>query len=243
MTIYRQQTFAGIDVVALDRHGGVSTGKFDSLNLAPYVGDERDRVLRNIEIAGSSVGAINIAYLRAEHGNTVHVVNDIVGLIELSPGDAAVTNQSEIALLALSADCVSGAIIDPVNRVIGVFHAGWKGVLARVAISTWETMQSLGATAQTSRAVLGPAICGSCYEVPADRVDEFREAEPGCIVDARHIDIGAGIRAQLERLQLPVEKMPGCTFEDQNLFSFRRANGEPTGRGGLIVCMQPELQA
>lgn len=237
MTTFSHRHFDGIKIVALNRHGGVSSGAFTSLNLAPYVGDDSSNSVRNIEIAGKTVNAKNIAYLRAEHGNTVHVVETGAGIFELPSGDGAVTRNPDIALLALSADCVAAAIVDPVHRVIGVFHAGWKGVLAQVARTTWEHMHELGAQTASSHAVLGPSICGRCYEVDAQRVDEFRIAQPECIVDGRHLDISKGIQSQLSTLGISVDVLAGCTFEDENLFSYRAAAGEPTGRGGLIVSM------
>ena len=238
MTVYSHRRFGDIDVVALDRHGGVSSGDFESLNLAAYVGDNADNVHSNIGLVAEVVDSKNVAVLRAEHGNVVHHVSGINGIHELPPGDGAVTQIADTSLLALSADCVAGAIVNPVNHVIGVFHAGWKGVLARVVDETWQQMTQLGAHQNAAHAVLGPSICGTCYEVDTERVDMFRGNQPECVVDDRHLDIGAGIRAQLNSLGIQTEVIAGCTCEDENLFSYRRANGKPTGRGGLIVSMR-----
>lgn len=243
MTSQGHYHFDGIDVIALDRSGGVSTGDFSSLNLARYVGDDPEDVLANLAIATQLVQTSNGAVLRADHGNTVHVVGPTNGIIELPVGDAAVTKEIGVALVALAADCVAGAIVDPVQRVVGVFHAGWKGVLAQVVQQTWKHMRELGASSANARAVLGPSICGSCYEVQADRVDEFREARPECVVDDRHLDVAAGIRAQLDELGIAHNTVSGCTYEDDALFSYRRAQGQPTGRGGVIVCMQERVNS
>lgn len=240
MTNYSHRTIGGVEIVALDRHGGASSGAFESLNLAAYVGDDEHNVVRNIATAGRFVHTNNVAVLRAEHGNVVHEVSAIQGIQELPVGDAAVTTETNVALLALAADCVAGAIVDPVHHVIGVFHAGWKGVLAQVVDATWDHLRERGAQRETAHAVLGPSICGNCYEVDAKRVDAFRHTQPECVVDDRHLDIGAGIRAQLQALGIVTDVIPGCTNEDQNLFSYRRAGGTPTGRGGLIVSMRSQ---
>lgn len=238
MTNYSHRTIGGVEIVALNRHGGASTGAFDSLNLAAYVGDDPANVTANIQIAARQVQTKNVAVLRADHGNVVHTIGDISGVHELPVGDGAVTTQPGVALLALAADCVAGAIVDPIHRVIGIFHAGWKGVLSHVVDATWQKMCDQGAQRASAHAVLGPSICGKCYEVEASRVNQFRDVQPECVVDDRHLDVSAGIRAQLVSLGIPTEVIPGCTFEDDRLFSYRRAHGEPTGRGGLIVCMQ-----
>lgn len=239
--MYGHHAFDGIDVVALDRLGGVSEGSFASLNLASYVGDDSAHVQTNIQRAAALVHTSNVAVLRAEHGNTVNPVGVIQGVHELELGDAAVTSQRGVALLALAADCVAGAIVDSTNDVIAVFHAGWKGVLAQVVDSTWMHMQQLGALKETAHAVLSPSICGNCYEVEASRVDQFRDTAPECVVDERHLDVAAGIRSQLTSLGIQHSTIPGCTYEDDTLFSYRRAHGAPTGRGGLIVCMQESV--
>lgn len=243
VTNYNHRTISGIEVVALDRHGGISEGNFSTLNLGGHVGDNPAAVNHNIQVAAQLVLTNNVAVLHAEHGNVVHRVSKISGIRQLPLGDGAVTNEPGVALLALAADCVAGCIVDPLNKVIGVFHAGWKGVLAQVVSATWSEMKKLGATNKTAQAFLGPAICANCYEVPTDRVELFRSTQPQCAVDDHHLDINAGIRAQLSALGIYSETFAGCTYESDNLFSYRRANGQPTGRGGLIVCMPQSAKA
>ncbi len=224
----------GIHAVALNRTGGSSQSPFDSLNLASYVGDDSAHVAANLEIAKGLVSAKSISVMNAEHGNTIHVVTE-PGIAPL--GDGLVTKKPDLALVALAADCVPFGLIDPVNRVIAVGHAGWRGVLANVMQSLLDEFVAVGAELNHTQAVIGPAICAKCYEVPEERVEQFREIRPAAISSPRNLDLTLGVISVLADQVAQVHELTGCTRENSELFSYRRAAGEPTGRGGLVLAM------
>lgn len=229
--IFDQVGFGSVKVIALSRNGGLSNAPFNSLNLADYVGDESAAVRANLALVTELAGASGIAVMSATHGNKVNVVSSL----GLAPsGDGLVTQESNLALLALSADCVGFALTDSVSGVIAVGHAGWRGVLANVMQSVVDTFVLSGGKLAQTKAVIGPAICGSCYEVPSDRVSQFSEY-PAAIFDETHLDLRAGVRNVLAKQIDAIYEFPGCTQESENLFSYRKASGQPTGRGGLLV--------
>jgi YfiH family protein len=232
--IYDKVRVGDIEVIALSREGGVSVGDFNSLNVANYVGDDKNSVARNIAIAGELVNTPNVSVMQGRHGNVVHYVRES-GYAK--PGDGLVTDKPELALLALAADCVPFALVDPDSRVVAVGHAGWKGVAVNVMKSLVDEFVARGGDPKVSSAVIGPSICGPCYEVPAGRVLELEKISPESILDERHIEVSAGVKAELERLSFKVQLISGCTLEDPRLFSYRRAAGAPTGRGGIIVAI------
>lgn len=229
--IFDQTSFDSVKVIALSRNGGLSNAPFNSLNLADYVGDESQAVRANLALVTELAGASGIAVMSATHGNKVNVVSSL----GLAPsGDGLVTRESNLALLALTADCVGFALTDSVSGVIAVGHAGWRGVLANVMQSVVDTFVLSGGKLAQTKAVIGPAICGSCYEVPRDRVSEFSE-HPTAIFDETHLDLRAGVRSVLAKQIDAIYEFPGCTQESEDLFSYRKASGQPTGRGGLLV--------
>jgi polyphenol oxidase len=229
--IFDQVSFGSVKVIALSRNGGLSNAPFSSLNLADYVGDESAAVRANLALVTELAGASGIAVMSATHGNKVNVVSSL----GLAPsGDGLVTREGNLALLALSADCVGFALTDSVSGVIAVGHAGWRGVLANVMQSVVDTFVLSGGKLAQTKAVIGPAICGSCYEVPSDRVSQFSE-HPAAIFDETHLDLRAGVRSVLAKQIDSIYEFPGCTQESENLFSYRKASGQPTGRGGLLV--------
>jgi YfiH family protein len=232
--VFGRVSIEGIQAIALSRNGGTSLAPFDSLNLASYVGDSAENVSANLAIAKGLVSASEISVMNAEHGNTVHIVSE-PGVAQ--PGDGLITMQTDLALVALAADCVPFGLVDPVNGVIAVGHAGWRGVLANVMQALLDEFVSTGAQLKHTQAVIGPAICAKCYEVPAERVEQFRVVRPDAIASSRNLDLIAGVKSVLATQVTKIHEISGCTLESSDLFSYRRAAGEPTGRGGLVIAI------
>lgn len=230
--VFDQITFADVKVIAFSRLGGLSEAPYDSLNLADYVGDEPDAVLGNLALVSQLAGASGVSVMSATHGNKVNVVT---AAGTAPSGDGLVTKETDLALLALAADCVGFALADPVAGVIAVGHAGWRGVLSNVMQEVVQAFVLSGGKLSQTRAVIGPAICASCYEVPSDRVAQFLEQCPAAVADETHLDLRAGVHASLAKHIELLSDLPGCTQESENLFSYRKANGQPTGRGGLLI--------
>ena len=232
--VFGRVSIEGIQVVALSRRGGTSLAPFDSLNLASYVGDSAENVSANLVLAKGLVSASEISVMNAEHGNTVHVVS---GPGVAKSGDGLITKQSDLALVALAADCVPFGLVDPVNGVIAVGHAGWRGVLANVMQALLDEFISTGAQLKHTQAIIGPAICANCYEVPAERVEQFRDVRPEAISSPRNLDLTSGVKSVLATQVTKIHEISGCTLESSDLFSYRRAAGKPTGRGGLVIAI------
>jgi YfiH family protein len=232
--VFGRVSIEGIQVIALSRSGGASKQPFDSLNVASYVGDDEDSVSENIEVVRQLVKANRVSIMNAEHGSVVHQVSK-PGIAE--PGDGLVTTVPSLALLALAADCVPFGLVDPVNSVIAVGHAGWRGVLANVMQALLDEFVVSGAQLHHTQAVIGPAICAKCYEVPTERVEQFRDVRPAAIASTRNIDLNAGVKSVLATQVKQIHEISGCTFESSELFSYRRAAGKPTGRGGLVIAI------
>jgi YfiH family protein len=131
--------------------------------------------------------------LRQIHGSRVVRV-DGPGEGAGAKADAAVTTESGVALAVLTADCAPVALASP-EGVVGVAHAGWKGLLAGVVEETVRAMRQLGATRVV--AAIGPCIHAECYEFGADDLDR---------VAAR---LGDGVRGRSRR-GLPALDLPAA---------------------------------
>ncbi len=221
-----------------DRRGGGSTAPWASLNLADHVGDDPAAVAANRDVVARRLGfrGRDVAVIAAAHGSRVAVVDrpgryaDVDALVTAAPG---------LVLMALAADCVPATVIDPVAGVAAVVHSGWRGVLD-VASAAVRAMTHLGARADRCTAILGPAICPSCYEVSAQVRDLVAAAAPGSgAVTARGtpaVDIAGGVAHQLRAIGVSrIVRDRRCTFEDENLFSHRR--DAVTGRHGIVVVL------
>ncbi|NQW71157.1 MAG: laccase domain-containing protein [Actinobacteria bacterium] len=223
---------------ATGRDGGASTGVYQSLNLAEYVGDDAGAVAENRRRAAGLVGldVDGLAVMGAVHGASVGVVS-CGGVV--AGVDALVSASKGVALLALAADCVPLVLADARAGVIAAVHCGWRGVGSGVVAAAVATMRDLGAV--SIEAVVGPAICAGCYPVPAERTQSLRELVPtevsgvACIDRAggSFIDVRAGVSVQLALLGIETHHVNACTNESTDLFSYRR--DAVTGRQGMII--------
>lgn len=90
-------------------------------------------------------------------------------------GDGLVTNTPGLLLAVKTADCMPIIIVDPKKHAVGVFHAGWRGTLKRIAEKgVGEMRRWFGSRPQDLKAALGPSIRNCCYNVGEEVRDHFR---------------------------------------------------------------------
>lgn len=229
--------------VVTTRAGGRSTGAFSTFNLSAGVGDEPAAVAANRRRVSAELG-VPVVFLEQVHGTTVATVDAVPGsgAPDVPAADAAVTALPGVGLAVLAADCVPLLLADPVAGVVGAAHAGRVGAAAGVVPATVAAMEALGARVGALEVLLGPAICGGCYEVPAAMQADVDARLPGSAVRTRRgtpgLDLRAGLHHQLTQLGVArIGGDPRCTFEERDLYSHRR--GAPTGRQAAITWLDP----
>lgn len=250
--LYRLPVFskeAGIIHGFTARTGGVSLSPYASLNLS-FTNDDRDRVLENYRrfahAAGFPEGSMVMD--NYEHGTTVYIVGkEELGrghtLPSLPPCDGLVTDKPGITLVTGHADCMAFFFYDPVKKVIGLCHAGWRGALGRIGSEVVAKMCTLGSDPQNILAGVGPSICPKCFEVGEDVAQMFEDAFPHCPLRGVNekgnptIDLWQVALCQfMESGIVPehISLMSVCTKETDNLYSYRRE-----GRtGGMAAYLQ-----
>ena len=168
------------------------------------------------------------------HGADVAQVRDRG---ETPTGDAIWTSLPEVALLARAADCVPVLLADPSRGLVAAVHSGRPGLAAGVVPATIAALRAEGADA--SVAWVGPHVCGSCYEVPADLQEEVASVVPESRSTTSWgtpaLDLGAGVRAQLASAGVTdVRAVGACTREDPSWPSYRRDGASATRFAGAI---------
>lgn len=229
-------TVSGAHFAFTDRWGGVSAVPYEELNLGGAVGDDSGAVRQNRELAAKSLGidAALVVWMNQVHGRDVAVVDGPWGGDEDVPAvDAVVTARRGLALAVLTADCTPVLLADPAAGVAAAAHAGRPGLVAGVVPAAVEAMVRLGARPERIVARTGPAVCGRCYEVPADMRADVAAVEPAAYAETSWgtpaVDVTAGVHAQLDRLGVrDREQSPVCTLESGDHFSYRR--DRTTGR-------------
>jgi YfiH family protein len=229
--------------VVTTRAGGASAPPYARFNLSSRVGDDPAAVAANRRRLAAGIGlpTESVVWLRQVHGTEVATVREPPGR-ELDGVDAAVTDRPGLAVTVLAADCVPVLLADPDAGVVGAVHAGRVGAAAGVLPAALRAMRELGARPEHTEALLGPAICGGCYEVPAEMRAEVDAALPGSGCTTRAgapgLDLRAGLRRQLRALGVTrLDTDPRCTAEDPDLYSHRRDG--PTGRLAAVTWLDP----
>ena len=150
--------------------------------------------------------------------------------------DALVTATPRLGLVVLAADCLPVLLADPRAGIVAAAHAGRAGLTAGVLERTLEQMADLGA--REVSAVIGPAACGRCYELPEELADEVGAALPGSRATTRtgtpSVDLTAGAIGVLSAAGVAVTMVGGCTIEQPELFFSYRRDGR-TGRHAGVV--------
>ncbi len=230
------------------RHGGASSGVFDSLNCGLGSTDQREIVLINRARVAKSldVDPANLLTVYQTHSADVAVIatpDDAGG-----EADAMVTNQPDLALGIMTADCQPVLFADAENGVIGAAHAGWKGALDGVLEATLDAMETLGAARGKTVAVIGPSISQRAYEVGPEFLDRFMDDDPE---NARFFANGHGDRyqfdligfglARLRKAGVALASWTGhCTYSDPDRFySYRRSvHAKEADYGRLISAIR-----
>jgi len=214
--------------VVTTRAGGASRPPYDSFNLGDHVGDDEGNVYANRKRLAAELGLAEdkLAWMEQVHGRTATVV-DGTETAAAEATDALVTATPGVALVVLVADCVPILLADAEAGVVSAVHAGRVGTRVGVVPAAVAAMREVGAEPHRIEALLGPAICGDCYEVPAAMAADVEKHVPGTACKTRGGTPGLDLRAGLWRqlADLGVGKIgvdPRCTNEDKTLFSYRR---------------------
>ncbi|MHA7750113.1 MULTISPECIES: peptidoglycan editing factor PgeF [Paenibacillus] len=167
--------FEGLTAGFTSRHGGVSEAPYSTLNCGLHVLDNPEHVIRNRERLAEAIGQPFDAFTYAEqvHGNEVTVVSlqeKGIGRTSresaIQAKDGFITKEKGIVLCAQFADCVPLFFYDPVQHVVGLSHAGWKGTVLNISMATISLMtHTFGSQPKDIRAAIGPSIGVCCYEV------------------------------------------------------------------------------
>ena len=216
----------GYIVAFTTRVGGVSAAPYDSLNLTVGTGDDPERVEENRRIACESLGLAydRLAFNRQIHSPTVHRAEP--GR-RGTPGDGLWTDEPDLPLLAMSADCLPIAVAaTDGRRRLAVLHAGWRGLSEGVVAAG---VAALGDGPKA--AVIGPAIGPCCYQVGQEVAELFDRD----LTTQGKLDLWAAAERALRRAGVDrIDRTDVCTHDHPDLYFSHRRDGVARGVQGVI---------
>ncbi|MFN3209520.1 MAG: peptidoglycan editing factor PgeF [Roseovarius sp.] len=214
------------------RKGGASSGVFHGLNCGRGSSDQSEAVAINRARVASAmnVSGDHLISVRQTHSTDVLVAT---GPVDPRPrADAIVTATPGLALAILTADCQPVLFADRKAGVIGAAHAGWRGAFDGILETTLDAMERLGARRADTKAVIGPAISQTAYEVGEEFFERFADDDPantrffvGGKPGKYQFDLpGFGLHRLREAGIGAASWIGQCTYSDADrYFSYRRA--------------------
>lgn len=245
-------TAASFDKTKLVHHafttrlGGVSTGETASLNLSFTRKDPYDVVYKNFDIICSAIGikTENLVLTNQIHENKVHILtkkdcgkrivreSDIIGV------DGFVCAEKGVPFAVFCADCVPILFLDPVSKIVGAAHSGWRSTVKNIAGVVIDKMVMLGSKPENILCAIGASIGKCCFEVDEDVALLFDERLREKIGDKYHVDLWETVRGQLIKKGIRDENISlagicSCCHNDE-FFSSRAQKGNMGHMGAFI---------
>ena len=220
---YKRELKCGLST----RHGGVSVGCFESLNLGigVSIGDTEDNLAENYKRFCEAVGVDENKIVLAvqEHTDQIFCVKeagDYGWQKPVSGVDGFTTNMRGVPLMVRFADCQGVFMFDPAQRVVAAVHSGWRGNVQNIiGKSVRKMIDEFGCKPENILVGISPAIGPCCAEFNLWQcsLDQLTEA---------------GVFPQ------NIEIMQRCTScESKDFFSYRRDKGKTGRMGGVIELM------
>jgi len=189
-------------------------------------------VTERFEALAHALGCRASVVGRQVHGSRVAVVDPspASGVCIAGDADGLASDRRGVLLTVTAADCVPVYLLDPVSRAVALLHAGWRGAVAGIVGEGIRALAALkGAGPSGLRVHLGPAICGDCYEVGPDVLQEF--GRPG--TDHGSFDLRAWLKAEATRMGVPagsISESSWCTRCSADLLHSHRGSQGTAGR-------------
>ena len=213
--------------------GGQSKNIYKSLNCGPYSLDNKRNIKKNLQIVRKRISnkAKNIFLLHQVHSNKFIFIDEKYSYKSKPRADAVITNQRNLPIAVLTADCTPILIYDDKIKMIAAIHAGWKGAFKGIMNKVIKFMTRNGCKLENITAVIGPSISSKNYEVKEDFKKKFIKKDKKNLFffknkkNKLYFDLPNYIYASLKTIKIKhIDVLKIDTFDIKNkFFSARRA--------------------
>ena len=167
------------------RLGGISKNEYKSMNLRINCSDQFENVIENYKLFCNAINIDfdSLTFTSQTHTNNVRLITSKdkgVGIHkpqDMNNIDALTTNEKGITLVTFHADCIPIFIVDPINKAIGLAHAGWRGTASKIVQNLLNIMKkNYSSLSQNLICCIGPGIEKSCFEVDDLVIQKFKKS-------------------------------------------------------------------
>ena len=228
--------------------GGKSKDIYKSLNCGPGSKDNKLNIKKNLQIVRKNISkkAKNIFLLHQFHSNKFIYIDDKYNNKKKPKADATITNQKNLPIAVLTADCAPILIYDNKKKMVAAIHAGWRGAYKDIIKKVVEFMIKKGCLQKNITAAIGPCISSNNYEVKKDFVKKFIKKDKKNMIffkkikNKNYFSLNKYIYFQLKSLNIKkIDIIDKDTFNVKNkFFSARRSisrNENDYGRNISII--------
>ena len=228
------QKFKNLNHCFFSRKNGFSKGYYESLNCGLGSDDQRENVLKNLELVSKKIGCKkeSLITLNQKHSDQVIYFKNERSVKNKLTGDAMVSEVKNIGISILTADCAPVLFYDPNKKIIGCAHSGWKGALNGIIKNTVKKFNELNSNNNDLIAVVGPCINKDNYKVQIDFFKKFVDQDKinenffqKINGEQYNFDLRSFINKELTNLNIKkIENIEMDTFSQRELFySYRRS--------------------
>jgi len=228
------QKFKNLKHCFFSRKNGVSKGIYESLNCGLGSNDDKESVLKNLELVSQKIGCKKETLITLNQKHTSDVIcfnsnNDVKNKIT---GDGIVSKVKNVGISILAADCAPVLFYDYKNKIIGCAHAGWRGAFNGIIKNTVKRFNELNSNNKDLIAVIGPCINKKNYNVKEDFFKKFiNQDETNELFFQKtnyenyNFDLRGYINKEISSLNIEnIENIEKDTFSEPDFFySYRRS--------------------
>ena len=232
-----------------NRNGGKSTGIYKSLNCGLGSKDKIDIIKKNLKIVKNKISknSKNIFLVHQFHSNKFIYINKKVNFSQKKiKADAIITDQVNLPIAVLTADCVPILLYDHKRNMIAAIHAGWKGAFKEIIKKVINFMIIKGCTKNSIIAVVGPCIQKNSYNIGEEFKKRFLKKDKKNNIffkkknNVLYFDLPNFVKSQLKLNKITnIDMIKIDTFDQKNnFFSARRSlrlNHDDYGRNISII--------
>lgn len=248
--------YSDISHYVSSREGGVSEGKYATLNLGYTSGDYPGHVNENRRRLAEAMDTSTGGFIFPEqvHGKNIQIINSREDLMkDIKATDGLITQIPGICISVLTADCVPVIFFDPKVGVVGVAHAGWRGTVKNISGKMIERfVEEFNSNPSDILAGIGPSIGPEVYEVGTNVIEAVQDQfgdNAKYLLQAKgnrkaSLDLWKANRLQLKEKGVPennIETAAICTYTHYKQFFSARKSGIECGRFGSGIMLKNEF--